>query len=193
MVEGAPGKSPTQSGAAAGLILPVSPACTVRMAEERSRFVLQGPDAARTMAGRAFGVALPVNPLEVMTGADGSRAALWLGPDEWLLLAPATEAAMLGEELGKALAGSPHALVDVTHRQMGLCLEGPLAARLIAAGCPLDLRLKSFPAGRATRSVFHKTEILLWRQTEHRFHIEIWRSFLPYLVGHLHHAMTGLD
>jgi sarcosine oxidase subunit gamma len=45
----------------------------------------------------------------------------------------------------------------------------------------------------AARTMFLKTEIVLWRQAETRFHVEVWRSFAPYLVGHLAEALTGAD
>ncbi len=54
-----------------------------------SRFVLQGGPAARAAAGAVFGVPLSEMPCRANSRED--RAALWLGPDEYLLLAPAAE------------------------------------------------------------------------------------------------------
>jgi sarcosine oxidase subunit gamma len=116
---------------------------------------------------------------------------LWLGPDEWLLLADGADAATVGEVLESVLDGTAHSLVDVSHRQIGLTASGPAAARVLNAGCPLDLDLKAFPVGMATRTVLDKVEIVLWRRAETTFHIEIWRSFAPYLVGSLAVAARG--
>ena len=41
--------------------------------------------------------------------------------------------------LESVLEGTAHSLVDVSHRQIGLIASGPAAARVLNAGCPLDL------------------------------------------------------
>jgi sarcosine oxidase subunit gamma len=143
------------------------------------RLLLRGADAI-VAASAAFGVALPVVPCRAATV--GARVALWLGPDEWLLLAPETETGTLGHALSGALAGIAHALVDISHRQTALLLEGPGAASMLNAGVPLDLAPDAFPVGMVTRTLFDKTEIVLWRTAETSFRIEVWRSFAPYLV-----------
>ena len=50
-----------------------------------ARFILRGEDAAGC-AGAVLGVDPPRTPLRAASG--GSWAALWLGPDEWLLIGP---------------------------------------------------------------------------------------------------------
>ncbi|HKN29399.1 MAG TPA: sarcosine oxidase subunit gamma family protein [Roseiarcus sp.] len=53
---------------------------------------------------------------------------------------------------------------------------------------PLDLRTSAFPIGTATRTIFDKAEIVLWRRAETAFRVEVWRSFAPYLVAALTEA-----
>jgi sarcosine oxidase, subunit gamma len=89
------------------------------------------------------------------------------------------------------LEGTAHSLVDVSHRQVGLIAAGPAAARVLNAGCPLDLDPHAFPVGFATRTLFDKVEIVLWRRAEATFHIEIWRSFAPFLAASLAEAARG--
>lgn len=138
----------------------------VRPAPDLYRLALRGDPAA---LGAAFGIALPTAPCR--SAAAGGRTALWLGPDEWLLLSP--------DRLD--LADVPGgAVVDVSHRQVGLLLDGPAAADVLAAGCPLDLHPAAFPPGTCTRTVFGKAEIVLWRK-EDGFHLEVWRSFVAYV------------
>ena len=38
-----------------------------------------------------------------------------------------------------------------------------------------------FPVGMATRTLFEKAEIVLWRIAPDSFHLEVWRSFAPYV------------
>ncbi len=145
-------------------------------APDLARLVLRGDASA---LGTAFNLALPTQPCRA-SQADG-RSALWLGPDEWLLLAsPGT--------LDAAVSVPGAAVVNIGHRQVGLILNGPSAPDVLAAGCPLDLHPTAFPVGMCTRTVFGKAEIVLWRQDAARFHVEVWRSFAAYVHALLERA-----
>jgi sarcosine oxidase subunit gamma len=145
-----------------------------------ARFILQGGRTVRDAAARAFGFALPEQACRAQAG--GERAALWLGPDEQLLLAPAGDAGRLQAELGAALQGLAHSLVEVSQRQAGLAMDGPRARDLIASGCPLDLDPESFPVGMCTRTLFAKAEVVLWRRGAEEYHLEVARSFAGYVL-----------
>ena len=146
-----------------------------------TRLVLRGGADVVAPVTQAFGVAPPTNPMG--SAASGERAALWMGPDEWLLIAEPGDGDLFSE-LETALAGVFHTLVDVSHRQVALALQGAGATRLLASGCPLDLDLKAFPVGMVTRTLFVKAEIVLWRREETSFRLEVGRSFAPY-VAHM--------
>ena len=148
-----------------------------------TRFILRGGEEIAGPVGAGFGVAPPTRPLASVS--EGPRAALWLGPDEWLLIAE-DEPEGLFERLEAALAGVFHALIDVSHRQTGLEIAG--AARLLAAGVPLDLDLSAFPVGMVTRTLLLKAEITLWRREPERFRLEVSRSFAPYVAAALTQA-----
>ncbi len=148
-----------------------------------ARFVFRGDAQARLAAGTAFGA--PLAAVACRATTNGARAALWLGPDEQLLIAPESDAATLGADLARALAGHPHSLVDVGHRQLALELRGRHAEWLLAAQCPLPLDLAAFPVGMCTRTVFAKAEIVLWRTAPETFRLEVARSFARYVVDML--------
>lgn len=158
---------------------PVIGGVSLRPVEPKARFILRGKDAAAHAAAQAFGVAIPRTPNRAE--ANDGRAALWLGPDEWLLLAPPEEAGVIAETLATALSSLPHSLVDVSHRQTGIQLSGTAAANVLNAAVPLDLCADAFPVGMATRTIFEKAEIVLWRTALDTFHIEVWRSFSSYV------------
>jgi sarcosine oxidase subunit gamma len=153
------------------------------------RWVLRGDEAVRAAAQAALGLMVP--EAACRAGVSGERAALWLGPDEWLLLAP-TEYEGLAARLRRALEALPHSLVEVSHRQVGLLLHGEHAATLLASGCPLDLDLQYFPVDMCTRTVLGKSEVLLWRIAAQAFRIEVWRSFAPYVAAFLAEASRGV-
>lgn len=152
------------------------------------RFVLHGDRAVRAAAVAVWGVPFAAEPCRARRA--GSRASLWMGPDEYLLLdlSPAGEPAALLDPLERAIGATGHALVDVSQRQIALQVSGPHAALILNAGCPLDLRDEEFPVGMCTRTLFAKADVLLWRTGPDAFHVEIWRSFSDYLLGALGEA-----
>ena len=144
-----------------------------------TRFILQGGPAARAAAGEAFGVPLAESPCRA-NSVEG-RAALWLSPDEQLLLGSAGDAQILAAGLEAALSGIAHSLVDVSHRQIALQVSGPHASAILNTGCPLDLDPTEFPPGMCTRTLFGKADIVLWRTAVAEYQIEVWRSFAGYV------------
>ena len=136
---------------------------------------------------QAFGLDLP-RPINRATGSPDGRCALKLGPDEWVLLAPGEAAAVLEPALQPLVAS----LVDVSDRQLGFDLSGAGIEHVLNAFVPLDLGLRAFPVGMATRTIFEKAEIVLWRVKDDSFHIEVWRSFAPYLQSLLELSLAEL-
>jgi sarcosine oxidase subunit gamma len=149
------------------------PSCT--------RLILRGRSDAIAAASAPLGFALPQQPCRAAHA--GERSALWLGPDEWLILAPASDA--VATALTQALHRHAHSLVDVSHRQCAIELTGRAAADVLAAGCPLDLDESAFPVGMCTRTVLAKAEITLWRVAPTTFRLEVARSFAPYVRAFL--------
>ena len=152
-----------------------------------ARFILRGDAEVVARTAAAFGVAPPLEPCRATES--GPRAALWLGPDEWLLLAP--DAQFLAA-LAAALADLPHSLVDVSDAYETLTLSGPAAARTLSAGCPLDLHPSAFPPGTATRTVLARTGIILWRRAETEWRLEVGRSYAAYAQDFLSEAARGM-
>jgi sarcosine oxidase subunit gamma len=92
-------------------------------------------------------------------------------------------ASAIFDRLEGAMAGVPHALVDISHRQFAFEVIGPHAATILSGACPLDLDLAHFPVGMCTRTVLAKADLLLWRTDAGTFHVEVWRSFAGYVMG----------
>lgn len=147
-----------------------------------SRLSLRAPQASLAPLAQALGLMLPVTPKT--SSAQGNRLALWLGPDEWLVIDAD------GSDLASKLAGLdvPHSAVDVSHRNVGIQIEGPAAEAIISAGCPQDLSLSVFPVGACSRTVLGKVEIVLVRTADQAFHLECWRSFSDHVFAFLSQA-----
>ena len=146
------------------------------------RFVLHGDVRVRAAAAPIWGVDCAEEACRARV--QGARAALWLGPDEYLLMG-SDEGARDGTlaALENTLAQMPHALVDISHRQFALEVRGPHATAILSGACPLDLDLGEFPLGMCTRTVLAKADIVLWRTRDDVFHVEVWRSFAGYVTG----------
>jgi sarcosine oxidase, subunit gamma len=154
----------------------------MRLLPPASRFILHGDSTARAAAMPAWGVAFAEIPCRAVT--QGNRATLWLGPDEYLLWEAGRHAAEPAlASLTRALHGIPHALVDISHRQIAVEISGPHAEAILSGACPLDVHTQAFPVGMCTRTVFAKADIVLWRTGADTFHLEVWRSFAAYVSG----------
>jgi heterotetrameric sarcosine oxidase gamma subunit len=156
---------------------PQCAAVTLAPVPPARRLVIRAGREAAIAVGEMLGVALPTVPCSSNRSSD--RAALWLGPDEWLVLMDE------GAETPTHAAAS---IVDVSHRDTALSVSGPGAAVVINAFCALDLHLSAFPVDTCTRTVFGKAEIVLWRTAPDTFRIEAARSFAPYVWACLEEA-----
>ncbi|MEQ8401954.1 MAG: sarcosine oxidase subunit gamma [Roseitalea porphyridii] len=145
------------------------------------RSSLRCPPGSVAALSAALGVDLPTTPKASAT--KDSRSALWLGPDEWLVIDEKQDPAGALKSVP-----APHALVDISHRNTAILVSGPAAADCINAGCPQDLTEAAFAVGAASRTVFGKAEIVLWRVKPAVYRIEVWRSFSDYVFSYLAEA-----
>jgi sarcosine oxidase subunit gamma len=142
------------------------------------KLILRGsPSVLQTAAG-ALGARLPDAMGSTIAG---NLAVLWLGPDEWLVLAPADRIAATAASLRTALTGTHHAVVEVSDRMTGIAVAGARARDVLNAGCPLDLHPFVFPPGAVTRTLLAKAPVILRRPGEAQA-FELWvnGSFAPY-------------
>lgn len=146
------------------------------------RMILRAAPAEVREVSRALGLVLPVAP-KTSTVSKKGRRALWLGPDEWLLL---DERADPAADLAKIKV--LHSAVDISHRNTAILVNGAGAQATLEAGCPQDLSLKAFPVGACSRTVLGKIEVVILRIDESAFHVECWRSFSDYAFGFLAEA-----
>lgn len=161
-------------------------AVTIATLPPAARLAVRAGAVAAEALGRAYGVTLPTEPCRA--AAVTRRFALWLGPDEWLLIADGADGNALAAELTAGLGGEPASIVEVSDRNVAIEVSGPAAADVLSAFNPLDLDETAFPVGMCTRTVFAKAEIVLWRPQADVFRIEVWRSFAPYILGQLDEA-----
>lgn len=171
---------------AVGVGQPASAKAALASLGPRARFIVRAREAAIPLAAKAL--SFDLSAVACRSAAKGDVAALWLGPDEWLVIAPAERTESLGAALAVAFAGAPASVVDVSHRHTSLTLAGPRAADVLNAFVPLDLGPVAFPVGACTRTLCAKAEIVLWRIAPETFQVECMRSMGPYVWGSLEDA-----
>jgi heterotetrameric sarcosine oxidase gamma subunit len=105
--------------------------------------------------------------------------AIWLGPDEWLVLG--------GREQDYPDA---EAAVDLSANRVCFELSGPGAADVLARGCALDLHQSVFPPGRCAQTLVARVQVILYRTDEHGFRLLVRPSFADYLLTWFRDAMA---
>lgn len=159
--------------------LPSTPATfadvTISVAPPLARYSLRARD--RVTLEQVVGFTLPS-----MIGQTIGGVAC-LGPDEYYARLPEGTMIATGN-------GLPVSVTDVSHRAVGIIVEGADAWRVLAVGCPLDL--ERFVVGRTARTIYELVEVIIYRESETRFHIDVWRSFAPWLWGAMNAAAGAM-
>jgi sarcosine oxidase subunit gamma len=126
---------------------------------------------------------LPLEPNSAWE--DGPRAALWLGPDEWLILGRPGDGAVIVSELETALAGVHHSAVDVGANRVALEISGPRSKEVLSKGCSLDLDARGgWAAGRCAQTLLARVPVILQERAD-TTGILVRPSFAEYLVDWL--------
>ena len=130
-------------------------------------------------AAAAPALRLPLEPNRVLT--ENGRSALWLGPDEWLVVGESANALRLPEGAGS--------LVDLSANRVVLELRGPSARDVLAAGCALDLHPRAFGPGRCAQTLLARAAVILEQTSgEPAYRIYVRPSFAGYLTDWLRDA-----
>lgn len=110
-------------------------------------------------------------PREPNTSADahGIRA-LWLGPDEWLLVSQRSISSLLSQ-LGSGT------VTDVSHGRAALRLTGRDVRSVLAEGCPLDLHPRAFGVNHCAQTAISKVPVILDHVQPEVFDIYCPRSY----------------
>ncbi|MBG6216985.1 sarcosine oxidase subunit gamma [Arthrobacter sp. CAN_A6] len=126
---------------------------------------------------------LPARSGEV-GGADGV-SVLWLGPSEFLVVAPEEAHDSLGGNLISSLTGAlgsaPGQVVDLSANRTTFELSGPRARAALEKGCALDLHPRSFPPGTALNTEVGNIPVVLQKTGAENFRLYPRASFADFL------------
>jgi sarcosine oxidase subunit gamma len=169
---------------------------TVRLEEVPFRIQLNirvyadGPAAQRI--AQALGGPLPSAPCTARRF--DTRDVLWLGPDEWLVIAEPDDLD-LEAALVTAIGDDDGAITDVSAQRTVLALSGPGAAELLAHGCAIDLHPQVAPAGTCVQTLIARTGITIVVRDDSatRFSLYVRASFADYLADWMVDACAELQ
>lgn len=152
-------------------------------AEHRSvvRLRVRMQEAARAAAA----LTLPVEPL---ASAGQDPVALWVSPDQWLLVSESASAVDVADRCGKALGDILHNATDASDALACFLVEGTGARDLLAMGSGVDFDRSAFPPGRCVRTRFAKLAVLIHATGTERFELLFDRSAAGYLEQWLRRA-----
>lgn len=120
-----------------------------------------------------------------------TRVAVWMAPDELLLVMPHGEVQGAVEALGKAFAGVHHLALDVSDQRVIFRLTGERVAELLAKGAPVDLSERAFPVGAMRRTHIAEIPVGFWRRESTEWEIVCFRSMAPHLGEWLRQCSTA--
>ena len=148
-----------------------------------------GSEGASRIAAATGG--LPARCGDV-TGTDGV-SVLWLGPSEFLVVAPEEAHDSLGGNLigslTEALGDAPGQVVDLSANRTTFELSGPRARAVLEKGCALDLHPRTLKAGTALSTEIGNIPVVLWKTGEESFRLFPRASFADFLGRWLLDAM----
>jgi sarcosine oxidase subunit gamma len=141
-----------------------------------------GPAASALAA--TLGASLPITP-NTWIRTDVATA-IWLGPDEWLVVTDLDTVAAQEEHLRSMVMGDGGAAVDVSGQRVTLRLSGSHVRDVLAKGCALDLHRDVFRPGASAQTTLGCAGIVLIADAEpDHFTMLVRASFVDYLVDWL--------
>ena len=136
------------------------------------------------------GVFLPLSPNRV--AASGALRVLWLGPDEWLVVADG-DAPDLVPRLERAVAGRRAAVADLSSSRVIIEIGGDAARDLLAAGCGLDLHPRVFGPGQCAQTLLARVPVILDQLDDAPyFRVLVRRSYARWLMDWMIDAAEGI-
>ena len=137
-----------------------------------------------------LGFALPLVPNT--TATNEQLKALWLGPDEWLIVSEVSAEDLL-QKLND-LAESYHiSVVDVGANRVIVELSGPHSIDVLMKSCELDFHPSVFKRGQVVQTLLAKSQAIIEQVEERRFRIYIRNSFSHYVVEWLIDAFVEYE
>ena len=115
---------------------------------------------------------------EILRGKTGS--AVWMAPDELLLLCPYDEVGAALDKIQKALDGAHALAVNVSDARAVFAVSGPAAREVLGKVCPVDFAPDAFGPGMIRRTRMAQVSAAVWMEDAQSFRVICFRSVAQY-------------
>ena len=140
-------------------------------------------EATMQRLGSLLGFALPLSPNTVASARD--RRALWLGPDEWLVVGDPDQGKTIEQSVRDVLAGAAASIADISAGRTAVLIRGDQAQGLLARGIAIDLYPRVFVPGRCAQTLLARAQVLIERSDDDAFHLYLRSSYASYCADWL--------
>jgi len=151
-----------------------------------------GDEAFSGAVKKVLGFSLPVIA-NTATGK-GNKSALWMGPDEWMIVTAPGGAEKILTSLEDNLANQHVAAFDVSDSRIIIELSGKNAREVLMKGCGIDFHPRVFGPGQCVQSTLALAHVMIHQTARHKstgaptYHVYVHRSFAEYLWAWLEDA-----
>ena len=111
----------------------------------------------------------------------GERHAVWLGPDEFLVICEAGKDEDLTRAIQTAIGSRHSAVTNISDALAAFHLKGAAVRQVLAKGCSLDLHPDSFLSGDAAQTLLSHAAVTIMALAEDEFIVICRTSFASYL------------
>lgn len=108
-------------------------------------------------------IALPTVPCASATSPTGSLSALWLGPDEWMLVCDMGAEVSLENKLKVGLNGQHFQICNVTDYYVCIDITGHQTREILMNMTTLDMHKRSFVPGQVKGTILGHANAFIWQ------------------------------
>lgn len=119
-------------------------------------------------------------------GQTGS--AIWMSPDELLLITDYTQADFSIATLETKLKGTHFMASNVSDARAVFAISGPAAREILAKGAPVDLSSRGFVPGDVRRTRMGQIAAAIWMEEDGSFRLICFRSVADFMFDWLKSA-----
>ncbi|MGI9258202.1 MAG: sarcosine oxidase subunit gamma [Gammaproteobacteria bacterium] len=140
------------------------------------------------MASRLAGLAITLPESANTLSRSGDIVSCWIGPTQWILLAPETTGHELVRKLQPNVSDAKTSVVEISDMLQFFAVHGRDADEVLSVCCPLDTHPTAFPKNAVTFTELSGTKALLLRDTD-GFQFAVDRSYADFIDDILHRIL----
>ena len=111
----------------------------------------------------------------------GERHAVWLGPDEFIIICEAGKDEELASAIHTSFGSLNAAVTNITDALAAFYLKGAAVRQVLAKGCALDLHHSSFTSDDAAQTLLSHAAVTVMALADDEFIVICRTSFASYL------------